>query len=233
MSRSSPRKNPGIWYSHVCRWMERRGARISMPRPVSRFFFELDDRIAAAEARDGQHSDQAAISLLNYFYYAHKAGKIDPRVVQYMERARLRYCKDPKHIDKALCLTGPGRGNPGRVPSPKRRLSIGEFTAAGQDVENIKKRKTESRAVYEVSECFNVSERTVRAAASEVRKERKARARGKREIVGAQSSVIDSLSRLSGSEYARARAEAAQHLKLSANALDEEVKKARRRKSPD
>ncbi len=115
--------------------------------------------------------------IVAYFYAAKKNRQpVDSRVVEYIDSARDRYCRDRKrNIAKALGLVRLRRGNPGGV-SPKRRLTPDGFVEAGQMVlEKMHKGKSENFAVDAIANLLNVSPRTVRKASAAEKEARKGR----------------------------------------------------------
>ena len=204
VSRISVCTDPSRWHGVVIAWLDRRLDRLKKKRKNSgllelgrrkgskqpppgvpfvlkpRFLWELPIYLELAE-RSVRHAN----AIVAHFYTATKKRKrIDPRVVEYIDKARDRYCRDPRrNIAKALGLVRSGRGNPGRVPS-KRRLTPEGFIEAGQMVmEEIKKGKPENYAVDVVAEQLQVSPRTVRkSAAAEKRAREWRQARRSREF---------------------------------------------------
>jgi hypothetical protein len=119
--------------------------------------------------KQAEHSVQHAGAVVAHFYVASKEGKrVDPRVIDYIDSARERYCRDPiRNIAKALGLVRRNRGNPGGV-SAKRRMTPDAFVEAREMVQQRRGAGfSEKRAVLDIAELFRVSERTIRKAAKE------------------------------------------------------------------
>lgn len=108
-------------------------------KPFARFLRDIDTHIRNAEYVSGKAENdkiykvdadrkddeyykekealrvKSATLIVVYFYCASKAHKeINPQVADFLERARLRYCDDPKRRkDRALNLWRAQKGNPG------------------------------------------------------------------------------------------------------------------------
>ena len=156
------------------------------PYPLSRFLRELDSHIARAEYRFSEERNEArkkndspeertakekekgcvkSASCIVLYYCASRKCDIDPRVNEFMERARLRYCAAPRRdIKKALLLTKPTRGNPGLVPG-KRRRTEALYEEAAAIVDRLRREgKSEKFAVLDAREQLGVHANTIRRA---------------------------------------------------------------------
>lgn len=149
------------------------------PSPLSRFLHELDSHTARAEYRFSEEREndcpeerskkdnssvQSASGIVMY-YCASRKRDIDPRVIEFMECARLRYVADSRRdIAKALLLTRPTRGNPGLVPGKHRRTEALYEEARGIVARLRREGKAEKFAVGEAKEQLGVHANTIRRA---------------------------------------------------------------------
>ena len=126
-----------------------------------RFIYEMPIYIKLA-----RRSIQHAWAIVAHFYWAKARSDVHPLALAYVNGALRRYCRSQRRdIGKALGLVRSRRGNPGRVPSKKRRLTPDGFIEAGQAVLSLINRgKAEHEAVDFVSSNWQVTDRTVRKA---------------------------------------------------------------------
>jgi hypothetical protein len=157
MSRSSPCKDPSLWHGVVLDWLTKQQKKLAVKREKSdaqrltadrpdlagtpyvrsaRFLRELPLHIERAK-----NSRESAGAVVAHFYAAMTGqASVDPLVVEYINQARERYCRDKSHdrqraIEKALGLSRGRRGNPGRAAT--RLLTEEAFVEAGQLVMDI------------------------------------------------------------------------------------------------
>jgi hypothetical protein len=185
MSRTSPLPDPIRWHDVVMDWLEERGKSRRRTAGVpavlhERFYSEIANCIRLAKSGSVQH----ATAIAAHFYWATKKQyHAHPLVVEYIDKAREKFNKDPRRskdqsrrIARALGLVRDRRGNPGRVPTKKRRLTPEGFIDAGQVAANlIDSGKPEKDAVEAVANLLVISERTVRQALAEERAARASR----------------------------------------------------------
>jgi hypothetical protein len=168
LSRQTSCKNIEVWKVAVVRWIDRKAKRrnlsVQAPRPLSRFLYELSDRIAHAESRE-PGAENSASGIVAYFYCASRSGVIDRRVLEFIERARNCCRRDPRHnMSKALRLKKPisKRGNPGLVPG-KRRRTKEQYLEARQIVADlIRAGKSEKFAVITASTDLGIPKSSIR-----------------------------------------------------------------------
>lgn len=163
MSRPSACADPTLWPSVVLQWIDRRvaksGIKLHPPKPLTRFLHELNTHIR--RAKDG--SVTSASAIVGYFYcVTREERRVDSRVEGFLEYARHRYCRDPKHnIGKALRLTRTARGNPGGVS--KRRLTPdGRREVALYVRAQMRDKHTYEEAVATTAQKFRVSLKSVK-----------------------------------------------------------------------
>jgi hypothetical protein len=152
----------------VFRWLDRRlkGKTLALPR---RFASEIDTYINIAESDDSLRYRYAAAVLLHFYEREKSSEVVDPRVLDFLERARTRYYAAPKgNMAKALGMTRSRPGNPGpsaapRQMTPEAKIEAREEvrTRSGKGKKG-KRGKPEGVAVAEVAKIFGVSPRSIR-----------------------------------------------------------------------